>query len=159
YRRQDLTLGCTSPLAVLTAKDFTFEIHYALDEADPARYAVTQTLLDVREGDLMQSEAFNAIFAGMFTELSFALRQGARVEAVVDAIEALDGDAPMRVDYPSDCRECIIGVTGVEAQVRCTGASLDMIFPRAGAPRELLAEFAAVRSAFQLSKALAGLIG
>ena len=40
-----------------------------------------------------------------------------------------------------------------------TGATLDMVFPRAASPRELMAEFAAVRGAFAVSRELAGLIG
>jgi hypothetical protein len=159
YRRQDLSLALTSPTAVLAAKDFTVEFAYALEERDPARYAVTQTLLQLRNGELARTEAFAAIFAGMFTEISFGLRKGAQVEAVIDAIEALDGGGGLGVTYPADCHECVISVEGVAAQVRCTGAALELVFPRAGSPRDLLEEFAAVRGAFTVSRELAGLIG
>lgn len=158
YKRKDVTLTLTSPLAVLTAKDFAFEILYELDPAAPAEFAITQTLLDMQDVDLARAEAFNTIFEGMFSELSFALRKGASVEAVIDAIEGLKDNTVMRVDYPSDCSECTISVEGVEAQVRCTGASLDMVFPRAGSPQELIEQFTAVRSAFRISKTLAGLV-
>jgi hypothetical protein len=158
YKRNDLSLTVTSPLAMLAAKDFNLEILYALDEAAPAQYAVTQTLLDLRDGDLANTEEFNAIFARMFSELSFTLRKGVRVEAVIDAIEALEDESGMRVDYPSDCGECIVSVPDVAARVRCTGGSIDLVFPGAGAPQDLLAEFAAVRDAFRLSKMLAGLV-
>jgi hypothetical protein len=87
------------------------------------------------------------------------LKKGVRVEAVVDLIETLDGEGGMTVSYPSDCRECVIAVSGVDAQVRCTGASLDVVFTRGGSPRELIAGFAAVRDAFGISRELAGLIG
>ncbi len=49
-------------------------------------------------------------------------------------------------------------VNNVDANVRCTGASLDMVFPRAGSPRELIAAFAAVRGSFAVNRVLAGLI-
>jgi hypothetical protein len=158
YKRKELALTTSGPQAVLSAKNFTFEIFYALEPESPERYTITQTLLDVKDGDLLQRDEFNAVFATMFAELSFTLKKGVSVEAVIDAIEGLDDDTTLRVDYPSDCSECRISVEGVEAQVRCTGASIDMVFPRAGAPRELLAEFLAVRSAFQLSKTLSGLM-
>lgn len=158
YKRRELALTTNGPLAVLSAKDFTLEIFYALEPESPASYAVTQTLLDVKAAELLQREELNAVFASQFTELSFTLKKGVSVEAVIDAIEGLDDATALRVTYPSDCRECQIAVEGVEAQVRCTGASLDMIFPRAGAPRELLAEFAVVRGAFQLSRALGALM-
>ena len=159
YKRKDISLTVMSPVATLSAKDFTFEILYELDEDAPDEFAVTQTLLDLKNGDLARADAFNEIFARMFTELSFTLKKGVSVDAVIDAIEGLGEDSMLRVDYPSDCSECTISVEDVEATVRCTGASLDMVFPQAGAPRELLAEFATVRSAFGISKELAGLMG
>jgi hypothetical protein len=159
YKRKDVTLALTPPLAVLTAKDFTVEITYALEETEPTRYAVTQTLHSLRNGELAQTEEFAAIFSAAFTEISFGLKKGAQVEAVIDAIEALAGDETLVVDYPADCRECLIRVAGVDAQVRCTGSTLDILFPRAGSPRELMAAFAEVRKAFAVSPALAGMIG
>ena len=158
YKRKDVALSVTGALAVLTAKDFTVEIFYALEETVPGRYAITTTLRDLRNGDLAQTEEFAAIFAGKFTEISFTLKKGARVEAIIDVIEALDGEGGLAVSYPSDCRECVIRVEGVDASVRCSGGSLEMVFPRAGAPHELLAGFAAVREAFQINRVLAGLL-
>ncbi len=159
YKRKEVTLTVTGALAVLTAKDFTVEIFYALEESAPGRYAVTTTLRDLRSPELAQREEFAAIFAGKFTEISFGLKKGARVEAVIDVIEALDGEGGLAVSYPSDCRECVIRVEGVDASVRCSGATLEMVFPRAGAPHELIAGFAAVREAFQISRVLAGMLG
>ncbi len=158
YKRKDVSLTLTSPLAVLTAKDFVVEIFYALEERDPVRYAVTTTLRDLRDIDVARREAFGRIFAGKFAEISFALKKGARVEAVIDAIEALDGEGGLSVQYPSDYRDCTIRVEGVDAEVRCSGATLEVIFPRGAAPAELIDAFANVREAFQISKALKALI-
>lgn len=159
YKRKDLTLALTPPSAELTTKDFIVGIEYALDEQDPARYRVTEVMHGVRSGELVRTEEFATIFAGAFAEISFGLKKGTRVEAMIDLIEALDAEGGLTVSYPADCRECLIRVTGVAAEVRCTGATLDMVFPRAGSPGELMAEFAAVRGAFAVSRELAGLIG
>lgn len=159
YKRRDASLALAGASAVLTTKDFVVEIVYALEPATPTRYAVTTTLRDLTSAELARREEFSATFARSFTEISFALRKGARVEAVVDVIEALDEKSGLTVSYPSDCHECLIRVDGVAAAVRCTGAALEMVFPRAGSPAELLDEFAEVRSAFQVDRALAGLVG
>lgn len=159
YKRAEISLTVSSPAAVLTTKDFGVEIFYALEEQAPERYSVTQTLRDLRSAELAQTEEFAEIFAATFSEISFGLKKGARVEAVIDAIEATEADAGLTVNYPSDYRECVISVAGVDAQVRCTGATLDVVFPRAESPRELIAEFATVRDAFGVSRELAGLIG
>jgi len=158
YRRKEVALSVASPVAVLTAKDFVVELLYALETAAPARYAVTTTLRELRNAELARTAEFAAIFAGRFSEISFLLKRGAKVEAVIDAIEALEGGGGLVVSYPSDCRECEIGVADVDARVRCTGDRLDVIFPRAGAPGELMEAFATVRGAFASSKVLAGLI-
>ena len=158
YKRKDVSLTVTGATAVLVAKDFTVEILYALEDEAPARYTVTTILRDLRSGDLAQSAEFAGVFAGRFTELAFALRKGVKVESIVDVIENLDGEGGLTVTYPSDCRDCLIAVAGVDAKVRCTGAALEMVFPRAGAPHELLAAFAAVRGAFAVTRELAGLL-
>lgn len=158
YKRREISLEVAPAQAVLTAKDFALEISYALEAAAPANFAVTRLLHSLRNGELAHTEEFSGIFAGWFSEITFALRKGARVEDVIDAIEALEEGAGLRVDYPADCRECVIGVEGVDATVRCTGATLDVVFPRAGAPRELIAGFAAVRGAFGVSRELATLL-
>ena len=158
YKRKDVSLQVTSPVAVLTARDFTLELTYALDEADAARYVTRTSLQGLRPGEVIHGEAFNGIFAGRFTEVAFALRKGVAVEAVIDAVEALGEDRTLRVDYPSDCRECVLTVPGVAAAVRCTGAALEVVFPRGAAPAELMAAFAAVRDAFGISRVLSGLI-
>ena len=159
YKRKDLALNVTSPTAVLTAKDFVVEILYALEEREPVRYDVTTTLRELHDIDVARRESFGRVFAGKFSEISFALKKGARVEAVIDAIEALDGEGGLSVRYPSDYHDCVIRVSGVDAEVRCTGGSLEVIFPRGASPAELIDAFASVREAFQISKALKALIG
>lgn len=160
YKRKQVALTVSGQSAVLTAKDFSVEIGYALEPGDPGRYMVTTILRELRNANLAHTPEFAAVFAGKFSEISFALKKGVRVEAVIDAIEALDADEAegMTVSYPSDCHECEIAVAGVDARVRCTGAALEVVFPRGAAPAELMEQFAAVRGAFRLSEDLAGLI-
>ena len=160
YKRTEIALAVASPVALLTTKDFTLELAYALEPGAPASYTVTRTLHGLRGGDRARSAEFDALFAGMFSAVVFTLTKGVRVDAVVDAVEGLDGAAGLTVDYPSDCRHCTLSVEGVAAQVVCDGATLEMRFPRSGGPRELIEAFEAVRRAFALTKArgLAGLI-
>ena len=164
YKRKDVGLDVTSPVAVLSAKDFTLEIAYALEAGDPSSYMITRTLHSIKNGDLLRVEEFNGLFAGQFSAIAFALKKGVRVEAVIDAVEGLEGDADvegkLRVDYPSDYRDCTLSVTGIAAAVVCDGATLEMRFEKSGSPRELVEAFAAVRKAFALTKdrALAGLL-
>ena len=160
YKRADLSLEVTSPTAVLTTKDFALEIAYTLEPADPAAYRITRTLHSVRDGGLLRREEFDRLFAGAFSAIVFTLVKGVKVEAVIDAVEARPAGDALTVSYPSDCRHCVLAVEGVAAEVVCDGATLEMRFPRAGSPREMIEAFLAVRSAFALTKdaVLAGLL-
>lgn len=159
YKRRQLALETAGATALLTARDFTVEIAYTLVPEAPARYETTTTLRGLRSGELARTDGFEAVFGGRFSEISFALRKGARVEDVIDLIEDLDPAEGLTVEFPSDCRECLIRVAGVDATVRCTGRTLEMIFPRPGSPAALIDDFLAVRQAFAVSKPLAGLLG
>lgn len=160
YKRTDLALTVSSPAAVLTAKDFTLEIAYALLPEDPASYGITRTLYALSETEGTARAELNDVFAAGFSGIVFALVKGVSVEAVIDAVEARGGEDGLAVNYPSDCAHCVITVDGVKAEVVCDGATLEMRFPRAGSPAELVEAFAAVRAAFALSRnrVLAGLL-
>lgn len=158
YKRTQISLNVASPAAVLTTRDFVVEFAYFLEEDAPARYATTTTLRSLRSENLARTLEFSTLFAGRFSEMSFAFRKGAKVEAVIDAIEALDPARGMTVTYPSDYAECEIAVADVEARVRCTPSALDLIFPSTRGPAELMDAFIAVRGAFAISRLLAGLL-
>ncbi len=162
YKRAGISLDLGAALATLTTKDFCWELAYTLEASDPARYAATRTLHSLRSGELVRLPAFDGLFARQFDAVVFELVRGVRVEAVIDAVEALDPEAEgaLRVDYPSDCSRCVLSAPGVNARVECDGATLAMRFARAGSPAECLAEFVALRDAFRLSKdaTLAGLL-
>lgn len=160
YKRAELTLEVTSPVAVLAAKDFTLEIAYALEPLDSAGYGVTHTLHNLSGGELIERPEFDGLFTRMFDGMVFGLTKGTRVEAVIDAVETCAGEGGLTVSYPSDCRHCVLAVAGVAAEVVCDGATLEMRFPRPGSPCELVTAFAAVRAAFVLTqnRVLAGLL-
>jgi len=160
YKRAELALNVSSPSAVLAAKDFTLEITYALLPEDPSGYGITRTLYALSEAEDTARSELNDVFAAGFSGIVFALIKGVSVEAVIDAVEARGGEDGLAVNYPSDCRHCVLTVDGVKAEVVCDGATLEMRFPRRGSPAELVEAFAAVRAAFSLSRdrVLAGLL-
>lgn len=160
YKRAELSLDVATPHAVLTARDFVFEIGYALAEIEPTEFVVTRTLHSVASPDVLERAELEELFASAFGGIVFDLGKGVRVDAVIDAIEALPNDAALRVDYPSSCAHCVLSVDGVAAEVICDGSTLEMRFARNGSPRELAREFLAVRAAFALTRnrVLAGLI-
>lgn len=160
YKRRDLTLTSGLASSVLTARDFALELNWALNESDPASYTTTRTLRDFQQIDFVLSPACDAVFADAFTHIVFTLARGVAVEAVIDAVESLPEAGALSVRYPASCAECTLSVPGVSAEVRCTGASLELVFPHAGSPRELIEAFGEVRTAFRFTQneSLAGLL-
>lgn len=155
YKRTDISLGVGGGQAVLTARDFVWELALSQHEADPARYLLMRTLHSLRTTDVARLPEFDGLWSGAFSTLVFALVKGVSVEAVIDAVEGLEpADAHrLQVNYPSDCHECTVTVAGVDAAVRCTGGTLDVEFPHPGTPRELLEKFAEIRDAFVFTRA------
>ncbi len=160
YKRAELSLDVATPHAVLTARDFVFEIDYALSESEPTEFVVTRTLHSLASPDALERPVLDELFAAAFGAIGFGLGKGVRVDAVIDAVEELPAGAALRVNYPSNCAHCVLAVDGVAAEVVCDGSTLEMRFPRNGSPRELAREFLAVRAAFALTKnrVLAGLL-
>lgn len=153
YKRKDLSLDLGPGAAVLTARDFVFEVSYALSEETPSDYVVSRSLHSLKHSDFLFTSECDTLFAGLFTEVVFVLSRGAPVEKVIDAIEGLEKEASaLRVDYPSDYHHCTISVEEVDAEVRFDGGELAIVFPRAGTPRELWESFLSVRAAFGLTK-------
>jgi hypothetical protein len=151
YKRREVSLATDGGVALLSSADFAFEVLWSLDPAEPSSYLVTRTLRALGGRGAVVTPEADRVFAGAFSEIVFSLTRGVRVEDVVDAVEALAVPVSMSVSYPASCAECTIAVEGVDAVVRCTGATLELVFPRAGSPRELLEAFGRVRSAFRFT--------
>lgn len=160
YKRADIRLELGAANALLLARDFSFELAWTLDPEDPGLYRATRTLRDARDATFVLDPACDDVFAGAFTDIVFTLSRGVSVEAVIDAVEGLPASTRLSVEYPANCAECTLHVPGVDAAVRCTGATLELVFSRAGSPRELIEAFGAVRTAFRMAgdEALAGLL-
>ena len=146
-----LSLLLDGACAVIKSVHFELEILWALDSGDPSSYTITRTVRDLKDPSELLGASGDRVFAGTFTHIIFTLVRGVRVEDVIDAIEGLPDAGAMSVSYPSDCSECCISVEGVDASVRCTGLTLELVFGRAGSPRELFEAFEAVRAAFRFT--------
>lgn len=160
YKRRDISLTVSSPIALLTTRDLSFELAFSLCDDDPTLYSVSRKLHQIRSADLLRTDELNSVFAGMFSSMVFGLSKSVAVESVIDAIEDLDGDQGLEVTYPSDCRECTVTVKDIPVQIVLNGAAMELVFATDGSPRELLGAFEEVQSAFSTteSAALAALV-
>lgn len=158
YKRKEIGLNTAPATATITAKDFNLEISYSINDQRPSEYITTTTLRELLDIDVARADSFRSVFAARFSEIEFAFEKRASVEAVIDAIEGLEGDGGVSVDFPSNYESCTVSVAAVDAVVRCTPGALEVIFARRGDPAELIDGFMAIRDAFQISPVLGALI-
>ncbi len=151
YKRREISVDITGSMAQVIARDFRFEIVYALDESDPAAYVVARELSDLAPASEATWRLLDGLFPLHFSILRFPLGRPVAIEAMIDAIEDLEGAHGMSVDYPPDCGECTIRVAGVETEVLLSGPFLDLRFPGETSPSGILRAFLDVRAAFQAS--------
>ena len=140
YRRKEIALSVDLGLARLETKDFTLDMRYELEAADPSRYCVETELSRVSSRDLLETEAFAAAVGRRFDRLRCGFAAAAQVEAVIDAIES-DETGDLAVDYPSDCAECSVRIEGLDALVVIDAQLLEIRFRRLTTAADLLSAF------------------
>jgi hypothetical protein len=141
-----LNLSVESPVALLSGKEFTFEIAYELDSDTPSTYQMITTLSGLNHVEILKSDVFNEICHGLFSQFSYGLTDAVQVEEVIDAVEACSKPG-ITVEYPSDCRECSVFLEGFSGYIKCRQFSLDIMLLTKSSPKTFLGGFEALRGA------------
>ncbi len=144
YKRRDLNLSIESPVALLSGKEFTFEILYGLASKAPSTYQMITTLSGLNHVGILKSTVFNEICHGLFSRFSYGLTDAVQIEEVIDAIEAYSKPG-IRVEYPSDCRECFVFLEGFSGHIQFTRFSLDILLCTKSSPKTFLGGFESLR--------------
>ena len=140
YKRKEINLNLDAPTATLTTSDFTLDLTYSPDPADPGDYALTYDLHSIRDIAVFGDGSLNDVFAGIFNRVSFSFGQSIDMENLIDELEdAPGGSASLR--YPPDCSECIVQLPGYAGVVRVTPRQLEVVSPAGASPAELVKTF------------------
>ncbi|MDR1498618.1 MAG: hypothetical protein LBS59_09530 [Puniceicoccales bacterium] len=156
YKRTDISLSSGTGSALLTTRDFSIEWNSTLDPSNPSEWSRSFTLHSLHKLSVLESPRFNALLDAAFTTLEFTLHKPVCIEAVIDAVEALDptpetGAPPIEITYPSHYAYCTLHVHGISATVVFSGSGLRMEFAQPGSPKELADAFDRTRHAFDLT--------
>jgi len=144
FKRKDLNLSIDSPSALLSGKEFVFEIAYELDSDVPSTYQIVTTLSGLNHVGILKSDVFNEICQGLFNRFSYGFTDAVQIEEVIDMIEECSRPG-IRVEYPSDCRECSVFLEGFSGQILCQQFSLDIMLSTKSSPKPFLSGFEALR--------------
>ena len=140
YKRKEINLNVDAPNATLTTTDFTLDLLYTLDPADPGDFRLTYDLHTIRDIAVFGDGSLNEVFAGVFNRVSLAFGETINVEDVIDELEDQPG-GQANLTYPPDASECRVRLTGYVGEVRVTGREMEVISPAGASPAELVKTF------------------
>ena len=129
-----------SPDATLTTVDFTLDVRYELDPADPSDYRLVHDLHTIRDITVFADGSLNEVFSGTFNRVSFSFGESINMEDLIDELEDAPGGAAT-LRYPPDCSECTIQLTGFIGNVRVMPRELEVVTPMGASPAELVKTF------------------
>ena len=140
YKRKEISFNIGAPDATLTTTDFTLDLRYEIDPADPGDCFLVHDLHTIRDIAVFADGSLNEVFAGVFNRVSLKFGESIDMESLIDELEdAPGGSAGLR--YPPDCSECVIQLTGFVGTVRVTPRELEVVSPAGASPAELVKTF------------------
>ena len=105
--------------------DFTLDIGYVLDPADPGGFQFIHDLHTIRDIAVFADGSLNEVFSGVFSRVSVSFGAPIEMETLIDELEEAPGGAAA-LRYPPDCRECHIQLSGLAGEVRVTPRELEV---------------------------------
>lgn len=140
YKRKEINLNVGSPDSTVTTTDFTLDLRYELDPADPGDYRLVHDLHTIRDIAVFADGSLNDVFRGIFNRVSFSFGQSINMEDLIDELEETPGGSS-NLKYPPDCSECSIQLPGFVGIVRVTPRELEVVSPAGASPAELVKTF------------------
>lgn len=140
YKRKEINLNVDSPNATLTTADFTLDLAFSPDPADPGDYRLDHDLHTIRDINVLADTALNDTLGGLFNRVLLTFPTPVNVEDVIDELEETPGGAA-NLRYPPDASECTARLPGFVGEVRVTARALEVISPAGTSPAELVKTF------------------
>ncbi len=140
YKRKEISFNIGAPDATLTTIDFTLDVRYELDPADPSDCFLVHDLHTIRDIAVFADGSLNEVFAGIFNRVSLKFGESINMEDLIDELEEAPGGAA-DLQYPPDCSECTVRLPGFAGTVRVTAREFEVVSPAGASPAELVKTF------------------
>ena len=140
YKRKEIHFSIGAPDATLTTTDFTLDLRYEVDAADPNDCFLIHDLHTIRDIAVFADGSLNEVFAGVFGRVSLKFSERIILENLIDELEEAPGGAAA-LRYPPDCSECLVMLPGFTGTVRVTSRELEVVSPAGASPAELVKTF------------------
>ncbi|MFY8201498.1 MAG: hypothetical protein ACOVLE_12550, partial [Pirellula staleyi] len=125
---------------------FNYSIGVGQDAENPAKVVWHRTIDSIKDSEQIFSDAFAALFEGIFTTVEFTTQQPVDLDALIDAVEALE-DERIAIEYDHNATRCVLRIEGIAGEIQVTQHTLRIVHPKPEAPRNLLRSFLAIQTA------------
>jgi len=142
YKRNEIRPSTDIGSGSIETPDFDYSIYIEQSKSDPAEFILTRKLENFKNIEVLTTVEFNNVFAHHFDNLVFYLSRRISVIKLIDALEALDADSPIKVDYnPADLTVCQILIEGLNYDVVISSDSLRIVTSYQTSPERLVTAF------------------
>jgi hypothetical protein len=108
YKRKDIRSSVDKGAGSIETNDFDYSIELSQAQHDPGQFVVIRRMENITNDELLSKAEFNAIFAAQFDNLVFDLSSQVDINELIDAIESLENDYPITVEYDASQLDCCI---------------------------------------------------
>ncbi|MCZ7591038.1 MAG: caspase family protein [Kiritimatiellae bacterium] len=140
YRRRYLELSEDDGAVTIMTPQFTVNITLDIDNDDPSQYEIATEVTDIRDPDVLDTEAFAEVFDDLFDRIVFQLSDSMPIEDIIDAIEDIDDPDLISVTYPANADHCTIRAKGLTGELMFDGQEITIRMKRKTSTTELLGE-------------------
>lgn len=125
---------------------FNYSIGVGQDAENPAKVVWHRTIDSIKDSEQIFSDAFASLFEGIFTTVEFTTPQPVDLDALIDAVEALE-DERIAIEYDHNATQCVLRIEGIAGEIQVTQNTLRIVHSTPEAPRNLLRSFLAIQTA------------
>lgn len=145
YKRRDiLSADVEDGVGAIISKDFDYYVAIQQDDEDAGGYKLTRSIENFKNSEVIYTSEFNDLFNDFFNELHFRTKQRINVEALIDAIEDIEDEETISVEYnQSDTSECSIFIPSINMTAEITSNSIIIKSAHKQSPLQLIDGFKA----------------
>lgn len=141
-RKQILNTTVDEGIGEIVTTEFDYSVVISQSEGDPGVYILTRSLENFKNSQILNSDAFNNVFAEFFDEVEFNTKQKIDVEELIDKIEDIDDENVISVSYDlSDTSKCTVIIPSISEELSITTNSVSIISKQKESPLQLISAF------------------
>ncbi len=143
YTRRDISkIDPVDGVGAIETPDFHYTVSVTQDPNDAVGYELTRMITNIKNLDIVESDAFNDLFFDMFSVLEFEFKSSIAVKDWIDDLE----ESGFRPNYDPRYTYCEFSFQNFDASIVITSHSVRFVHSQPEPPRQLVASLAQYRA-------------